>query len=141
MTSKLASPFAVLAAALLAAGPAAALDPIVEQRGWQRVASYEGPGCAAEIRGNGKIFVVAGYGLRPGEVVNLHVTNAGIRPLEYRIAADRGGQWQKYYVPFLWNRSGGRVTVELASASCDAALAFDWARDTAGYNTRYDLTM
>lgn len=130
-----------LAAAGFLAGPSAAADPIVESRGWPAVANAKAAGCEAEVRGNGKIFWIAGAGLRPGEVVDFYLTNADIRPLRYRIVADSNGSWSKYYMPFLWGRPGGRVSVELASPSCDLSLAFGWVRDTQGYNTRYDLTM
>ena|SRR5688572_5926910 len=141
MPSKLVNPSILVAATCLLAEPSAAADPIVEQRGWPIVARAESTDCAAEVRGNGKIFVIAGAGLRAGEVVQFHLTNADIRPLQYRIVADSSGSWSKYYMPFLWGRPGGRVSVNLASVGCDLTLAFDWRRDTQGYNTRYDMTM
>ncbi len=128
----------LLAAATFGAlsGPAAAVDEIVAERGWQRVAFAEGVDCRAEVRGNGQIYRIAGAGLRPGEAVRFRLANADIRPIEYRIVADANGGWVKFYMPFLWNRSGGTVTVELESASCSLGLAFDWARQTGGYNSR-----
>ena len=128
----------LLAAASFGAlsGSAAAVDEIVAERGWQRVAYAEGEDCRAEVRGNGQIYRIAGAGLRPGEVVRFHLTNADIRPIEYRLVADRNGGWVKFYMPFLWNRAGGTVTVELDSASCSLDLAFDWARQTGGNNPR-----
>ena len=117
-------------------GPAAAVDEIVAERGWQRVAYAEGEDCRAEVRGNGQIYRIVGAGLRPGETVRFHLTNADIPPVDYRIRAGQNGEWVKFYMPFLWNRAGGTVTVELDSASCSLELAFDWARQTGGYNPR-----
>ena len=127
-----------LAAATLAAatGPAAAVDEIVAKRGWQRVAYAEGDDCRAEVRGNGQIYRIAGAGLRPGEVVRFHLTNADIKPVEYRIVADEGGGWVKFYMPFLGHRSGGTVSVSLDSASCSLAFDFDWTRQNGGNDSR-----
>ena len=123
-------------ASAAAAGPATAADPIVERRGWPQVALADGGDCAAEVRGNGKIFVIAGEGLQPGEEVRFRLTNADIRPLEYRLVADAKGAWSKYYLPFLWGRPGGTVTVSLQGARCTLSLTFDWVRDTGGSEAR-----
>jgi hypothetical protein len=130
-------PMLLAAATFIAlSGPAAAVDEIVAERGWQRAAYAERDDCRVEVRGNGQIYRIAGAGLRPGEVVRFRLTNADVRPIEYRVVADGNGGWVKFYMPFLWNRAGGTVTVELESASCRLDLAFDWARQTGGYNSR-----
>jgi hypothetical protein len=132
--------FVPIAATALLAGPASAVDPIVEKRGWPMVARAESPGCVGEVRGNGKIFWIAGTGLRPGEALDFHLTNADIRPVRYRIVANSSGEWSQYYVPFLWRRPGGHVSVTVASASCELNLQFDGARQAEGYDIRLDRT-
>ncbi|HYD25524.1 MAG TPA: hypothetical protein VEB68_12080 [Croceibacterium sp.] len=126
----------LVAAAVLLADASAARDEIVRERGWPRVAFERADGCEAEVRGNGQIFRIAGAGLRPGEVVRFHLANADIRPIEHHIVADGAGTWAKFYMPFLWNRAGGTVTVELDSASCALTLSFPWTRQNQGYNSR-----
>ena len=120
----------LLAAATVGAlsGPAAAIDEIVAERGWQRVAYAEGEDCRVEVRGNGQFYRIAAAGLRPGEVVSFRLANSDVRPVEYRIVADLDGAWRKFYVPFLWHRDGGTVLVDLQSASCSVSLAFEWTR-------------
>ena len=115
-------------AAVALTGPATALDEIVAQRGWTQVAYAEDGDCRAEVRTNGQFYRIAGQGLRPGEVVSFELRNAGIRPVERRIAANSDGAWREFYVPFLWGRNGGTVLVDLQSAGCDLALSFDWSR-------------
>jgi hypothetical protein len=118
----------LLGLAVAWSGPTSAWDEIVTQRGWQQVDYAEDGDCRAEVKGNGQFYRIAGAGLRPGEVVNFYLANEDIRPVEYRIVADADGAWRKFYVPFLWNRDGGTVFVELQSASCRLTLAFDWTR-------------
>lgn len=116
-----------IAAATLSV-PALALDEIVHERGWAQVDYAESGECRAEVRGNGQFYRIAGAGLRPGEVVSFHLENADIRPVEYRVVADSDGAWRQFYVPFLWHRDGGTVSVDLQSASCALNLSFDWER-------------
>jgi hypothetical protein len=115
-------------AALTLTGPAVALDEIVGARGWAQVDYAEIGDCRAEVRGNGQFYRIAGQGLQPGEVVRFHLQNADLEPVEYRIAANPNGAWRKFYVPFLWGRQGGTVSVDLESASCDLNLSFQWSR-------------
>ena len=115
-------------AALSLSGPAIAWDEIVAQRGWAQIDYTEDGECRAEVRGNGQFYRIAGAGLEPGEVVSFHLENADIKPVEYRIVADPDGAWRQFYVPFLWHRDGGTVSVDLESASCSLNLSFDWAR-------------
>jgi hypothetical protein len=118
----------MLAALGALSGPAAALDEIVAERGWDQVDYVEDGDCRAEVRGNGQFYRIAQAGLRPGEVVYLHLVNEGIKPVEYRLVADSDGAWRQFYVPFLWHRDGGTVRVDLQSASCSQNLSFDWIR-------------
>lgn len=115
-------------AALALTGPAMAWDEIVAQRGWSQVDYTEAGECRAEVRGNGQFYRIAGAGLEPGEVVSFHLENADIKPVEYRIVADSDGAWRQFYVPFLWHRDGGTVSVDLQSASCSLDLSFEWRR-------------
>lgn len=114
--------------ALALTGPAAALDEIVAARDWAQVDYAESGECRAEVRGNGQFYRIAGQGLQPGEVVSFHLRNADVRPVEYRIVANSDGAWRKFYVPFLWGRDGGTVSVDLHSASCVLDLSFEWSR-------------
>ncbi len=113
---------------LALAGPALALDEIVAARGWTQVDYAEIGDCRAEVRTNGQFYRIAGQGVQPGEVVSFRLQNAGVRPVEYRIAANSDGAWRKFYVPFLWGRDGGTVSVDLQSASCNLDLSFEWSR-------------
>jgi hypothetical protein len=120
----------MLAALGALSGPAVALDEIVAERGWQQVDYVEDGDCRAEVRGNGQFYRIAQAGLRPGEVVYFHLENEDIEPVEYRLVADADGAWRQFYVPFLWHRDGGTVSVDLQSASCSLALSFEWTRRT-----------
>ncbi len=119
-----------LATAMLVAlsGPAGAFDEIVTARGWAQVDYAEDGACRAEVRGNGQFYRIAGEGVRPGEVVELRLHNADIKPIAYPVVANGDGAWRDFYVPFLWHREGGIVQVELASATCSLNLSFAWAR-------------
>ena len=119
---------ASLGAAIALAGPAAALDEIVAERGWSQVDYAEDGDCRAEVRTNGQFYRIAGQGVQPGEVIEFQLQNADVRPAEYRIAANSDGAWRKFYVPFLWGRDGGTVTVDLQSSRCDLDLSFEWSR-------------
>ena len=124
-------PIVILALAVLCGSTASAADGIVAARGWRQVDQAETGACRAEVRGNGQIFRVAGSGFRPGEQVHFHLENADARPVEYRDSVDEAGTWHRFYMPFLWHREGGKVTVTLTSARCRLTLLFDWARRTA----------
>lgn len=119
--------------ALLSASGAVARDGIVVQRGWMQVDYVEGDdgACRTEVRTNGRFYRIAGAGWQAGETVWLRIRNANVRPIEYRMTVDDQGYLVQYYVPFLWNHDGGTVTVDLASATCQASLAFDWTRQSA----------
>ena len=120
----------VLLAAVAVSGPAAAFDEIATQRGWQQVDYAEDGDCRAEVRTNGQFYRIAQQGLRPGEVVYFHLRNSDVRPVEYRFVANSDGAWREFYVPFLWHRDGGTVTIDLDSASCPQNLSFEWRRRT-----------
>ena len=117
-------------AATALSGPAAALDEIVTERGWVQVDYVEDDVCRAEVRTNGQFYRIAQAGLDPGEVVAFHLQNSDVRPVEYRFVADSDGAWREFYVPFLWHRDGGTVSVALDSRSCSQRLSFAWRRRT-----------
>lgn len=127
---------AVLLGALAATGSATATDEIVWKRGWPVVARTESEECRAEVRGNGRFYRIAGTGMAPGERLRFHLTNEDIRPLDYTVIADQSGSWSRYYLPFLWNRVGGTVSVDIESASCRLGLSFEWTRQTGGLEFR-----
>ena len=128
MPSSLAKLVIAAIAAVGLAGPAAALEDIVAQRGWTRVDYAEAGDCRAEVRTNGQFYRIAGAGLRPGEAVTFHLANADIRPVLARVVADSDGGWERVYLPFLWHLDGGTVSIDLDSPSCSLKLAFDWTR-------------
>lgn len=115
-------------AAIALSGPAVALEDIVAQRGWARVDYIEAGNCRAEVRSNGQFYRIAAAGLQPGEVVTFHLANADVRPVLARVVADSDGDWERVYLPFLWHRDGGTVSINLDSPSCSLKLAFGWAR-------------
>lgn len=118
------------AAALLlaASGTAQAYDPIVTGRGWHRVASFENGQCQAEVGTNGQFYVIAVYGMAPGERARLILSNEDMKPIDRTVHADDGGHWSEYYIPFLWHHENGTVQAFIQSASCTVPLEFEWQR-------------
>lgn len=112
----------------LCAASASAYDPIVLKRGWERVASAESGPCEAEVGTNGRFYVIAVYGMEPGESASFTLSDTDMRPLERNVIADDEGVWTDYYVPFRFGREGGSVTAQVLSESCDVSLTFDWQR-------------
>jgi hypothetical protein len=108
--------------------PVAAYDPIVLKQGWERVRFVESGPCQAEVGTNGRFYVLAVYGMEPGERANLVLTNGEMRPIVRTVIANSDSVWSDYYVPFQWGRSGGTVSATISSQSCDVALGFDWTR-------------
>ncbi|WP_305095910.1 hypothetical protein [Croceibacterium aestuarii] len=118
-----------LLAMLAAPGSAAARQDIVDARGWPTLDTAKQAGCTAQVRGNGKIYRIAGQGFAPGAPVYFHLVNDGIKPVEYRDIADGSGVWSRYYVPFLWHHRGETVRVTVASGKCTLDLTFAWQRE------------
>jgi hypothetical protein len=116
-------------AASLFATTALAYDPIVLARGWYRVASDRDEDCAGEVGTNGQFYVLSIAGLDPGADSRLQVFNGDMPPIDYAILADGNGSWQKYYIPFRFNRGeGGMVFARVTAAGCSLALQFPWQR-------------
>lgn len=119
----------LLALAVLgAATSAAAYDPIVLKRGWERVDRFESGECRGEAGTNGRFYVLSAQGFAPGEAVFLTITNGDMKPIERAVRADAGGEWSDYYIPFRYLRAGGTVEVTLAGDSCVVPLGFAWSR-------------
>lgn len=117
-----------LLAALWMAGPAMAYDPIVSARGWERVASHEDGPCYGEVGSNGQFYVLAVYGMDPGEEAQLTIRSGDMPPIRRTVRANAGGAWRDYYIPFRANRDGGAVYATISSASCQVPLDFSWSR-------------
>jgi len=120
--------WALLPALAACATSATAYDRIVLKRGWERVAFVEKAPCQAEVGTNGRFYVIAVYGMEPGERASFTLSNSEMRPIQRSVTADGTGVWTNYYVPFRWGRDGGTVAARIASESCDIALSFDWTR-------------
>jgi hypothetical protein len=115
--------------ALVASASAAAYDPVVLARGWERVDYVESEQCTGEVGSNGRFYVLSVYGLEPGEPARLTIANGDMPPIVRAVRADKRGKWQDYYVPFRPNRGeGGSVSATLTSASCSVPLGFPWRR-------------
>ncbi len=84
--------------------------------------------CELSITGNGKIMQIAATGLLPGERARLRLANADMKPLDWRVLADRNGDWSQLYIPFLWDNSGGAVSVVLEGSTCSLSASAPWAR-------------
>ncbi|MCT2558090.1 hypothetical protein N0B51_03760 [Tsuneonella sp. YG55] len=119
---------AIALTALVAGTAAAAYDPIVLSRGWERVDRFEGQECTGEVGTNGKFYVISASGFAPDERALLTITNGDMRPLERTVRIDSRGRWQDYYIPFRYNRAGGPVAVTIAGEDCVVPLAFTWRR-------------
>ncbi|MCP5396922.1 MAG: hypothetical protein H6918_09355 [Sphingomonadaceae bacterium] len=116
--------------ALASAGTANAYDPIVSKQGWVRVDSYQDQKCYGEIGTNGRFYVLAVYGLEPGERAELTITNGDMRPIRREVRANAGGKWSDYYIPFRFGAGeGGYVTATISGQSCQVPLGFSWQRN------------
>ena len=113
---------------LMLTAPASAADPV--DAGWSEVAFARDGDCALSITGNGQFYRIAASGLEPGSAARYILTNGDMKPLDWQVRADAGGQFARYYLPFRWHRTGDTVTVSLAGANCRLAAAFDWRRAT-----------
>lgn len=113
-------------AVVLAASPAASRT-ITD--GWPLLAFDRDQGCELAIVSSGKTMQITARGLLPGERVRLHIDNAGMKPIDWRVLASRDGAWSQIYVPFLWHRSGGTVSVRLEGSTCSLSASAPWSRE------------
>lgn len=116
--------FALLAVSF--AGVASAAEPI--DANWSEVAAARDGDCRMTVTGEGRFFRIAATGLAPGERARLFLSNGDMKPLDWTIRADRGGEFARYYLPFRWHRGGDTVAVALESEGCALFAAFDWRR-------------
>lgn len=124
---------AVLAplAILLAAAPAAAVEPI--DAAWPQVARVRDGACELTVSGNGRFYRIAASGLEPGEQGRFFLSNGDMPPLDWRIRANGDGEFARYYLPFRHNRNleaipGDTVRIAVQTFACDLTAAFEWRR-------------
>ena len=79
---------------------ASAYDPLVLKRGWERVAFTESEPCEAEVGTNGRFYIIAVYGMEPGERARFTLSNGDMRPIQREVTADNSGISTNYYAPF-----------------------------------------
>jgi hypothetical protein len=85
--------------------------------------------CELTIIGNGKTMQIAATGLLPGERARFRLSNAGMKPIDWRVLANRNGAWSQHYIPFLWHHQGGTVSVSLEGSTCRLTASAPWARE------------
>ena len=98
--------------------------------GWPMVAAAgdAAAGCALTVTGNGQAYRIAATGFRPASTGHLFLANADMRPLDRPLRLDGAGDWSDYYLPFLWHRDGGVVTVSVTAPGCSLTVDFPWKR-------------
>lgn len=117
----------VVCAAVLAAAPAAAYDPIVIARGWQQVDAVRDGDCSGEVLSNGQFYVLTVTGLAPEQDARLVLTNGDMKPIDRTVRAKGDGTWQEYYIPFRENQpDGGLVEATITAPDCQVPLRFEW---------------
>jgi hypothetical protein len=113
------------------AGAAHAYDPLVEARGWQRLAHARSGDCEAEARGNGQIVYIYATGLGADAEGHYYLTNGDVNPVDWAFQADGEGEWARYYMPYVPSQRGGTVNVTISTRECSLGLAFNWRRGIA----------
>lgn len=98
------------------------------ERSWRMLARNQDERCGIEVTGDGRFFRITMFGLAPGEIGILQLANADIRPLRFRFRSDESGRFSKIYLPFLWHRDGGTVSLNASGDSCDVRLSFAWRK-------------
>lgn len=119
-------PTALAAALVLTATPAASRS-ITDS--WPLLDNSRDGDCELTIIGNGKTMLIAATGLLPGERARFRLDNAGMKPIDWRVLANRNGVWSQYYIPFLWQHQGGTVSVALDGATCRLSASAPWSRE------------
>lgn len=126
-TSRRTTPSIALAAGLaLVATSAAAQGSITDA--WPLLGFARDRDCELTISGSGKTMQIAATGLLPGERARFRLANAGMKPLDWRVLANRNGEWSQLYIPFLWGNSGGTVSVVLEGSTCRVSASAPWER-------------
>jgi hypothetical protein len=120
-------------AAVMALGFAALSAPPAASRSitdtWALLGFARDEACELTIRGNGKTMQIAATGLLPGERARFRLTNTAMKPVDWRVLANRDGSWSQYYVPFVWHQEGGVVAVSLEGSTCSIASSAPWRRE------------
>jgi hypothetical protein len=120
---------AALAAVLGLALCASAASSRTITDSWPQLGFARDGNCELTISGNGKTLMIAASGLLPGERARFRLANAAIKPLDWRVLANRNGNWSQYYVPFQWGQAGGNVSVILEGSTCRMSASAPWARE------------
>ena len=117
---------ALLAAATLAVPASAA--PVAD--GWPTVAAAfdNERDCALAVTGNGRFYRIAASGYPPGTRARLAIANSDMKPIDRVVRIDGAGRHADFYLPFLWHRDGGTVSVSVSTPACSLAVAFAWRR-------------
>ena len=117
---------AVLPLAAMLSGVAWAYEPIVVAQNWRQIAFDRDGDCAGEVRTNGRFALINAAGLGSGAEGRYLVTNEDMKPIDWSIEAGPGGEWVRYYVPFLPGKDAGTVQVTISTSQCSLSLAFEW---------------
>lgn len=115
-------------AILLAAVAAAPASAAWQGSDWPIVAQSDDNGCALEISGNGRIFLIEAQGLGAGSVARLQLTNGDMTPIDWTVRAGADGRIARYHMPFRFNRAGGVVGVSIDARQCALSASFGWQR-------------
>lgn len=120
----------LLAASLVASALALTATPAASRitDSWPLLGFARDGDCELTIVGNGKTMEIAATGLLPGERARFRLTNAAMKPLDWRVLANRDGSWSQLYIPFLWGEPGGTVAVTLEGSTCSLAASAPWQR-------------
>ncbi len=116
-----------LVSAFALSAPLAASRSITDS--WPLLGFARDGDCELALSGNGKTMMIAATGMLPGERARFRLANARMKPLDWRVLANRNGTWSQYYVPFLWHEPGGTVSVALDGATCTLSASAPWTRE------------
>lgn len=94
---------------------------------WPVLDQARGGDCTLSITSNGRFMQVLASGLIPGEAVRFGLTNGDMRPVLLTVYANGAGRFQRYYIPFRFNRDGGTVAATLGGARCSLTAAAPWS--------------
>ena len=119
---------AALLLALPAGAPAQSGPRAQLSATWPLLDQAAGGDCALAITGHGRFMQVAASGLIPGEAVRFVLFNGDMAPVRVTAYADGAGRFQRYYIPFRFNRDGGTVGVTVSAARCSLSAAAPWTR-------------
>ncbi len=116
----------LIIAATLGLGSSAASASLSDR--WPLLAFDRVAGCELQLSGNGRIVEIRASGLIPGEALGFTLTNGDMTPISWQVYADGSGRWQKFYLPFRFNRDGGTVQASITAARCSLSAALPWTR-------------